>query len=131
MNPIFKIPDGDVQAPLGRFAFSSVVSRLLRETPAQGVTSSGTARGSGGQSITELRGAPRRRTYKAARLAFGGGRAVITCLVRNLSKTGACISLDSPVGIPDSIHLVFDSGEPSRMSRVIWRNAKLMGVAFC
>jgi PilZ domain-containing protein len=131
MNRVFRIPDGDVQAPLGRFGTSSIVSRLLRETAAQSFTSSGTARESGGEAVTELRRTPRQRTYKAARIAFGGGRAVITCLVRNLSKTGACISVDSPVGIPDSINLVFDSGEPSRMSRVIWPKAKLMGVAFC
>jgi PilZ domain-containing protein len=131
MNRVLKVPDGDVPAPLGRFGTSSIVSRLLRETAAQSIASSGTARGSSGQAMTELRGAPRQRTYKAARIAFGGGRAVITCLVRNLSKTGACLSVDSPVGIPESINLVFDSGEPSRMSRVIWRNAKQMGVAFC
>jgi hypothetical protein len=51
--------------------------------------------------------------------------------VRNLSTTGACLSVESPVGIPDTFNLVFDSGEPSRMARVIWRKAKLMGIAFC
>jgi hypothetical protein len=124
-------PEGNAPAPLGRFAFSSMFSRLLREATAQGVTPRAPAHRSSGQAMTELRGAPRQRTYKAARIAFGGGRAVIACLVRNLSKTGACISVDSPIGIPESINLVFDSGEPSRMSRVVWRNAKQMGVAFC
>jgi len=80
--------------------------------------------------MAELRNASRHRTYKAARIAFQGGRAVITCLVRNLSDTGACLSVDNPIGIPDSFNLVFDSGEPSRMSRVIWRSARQVGVAF-
>src|SRR5712692_5656597 len=110
MSRVLKVPDGDVPAPLGRFGTSSIVSRLLRETAAQSIASSGTARGSSGQAMTELRGAPRQRTYKAARIASSGGRAVITCLVRNLSQTGAFLSVDSPVGIPDSINLVFDSG---------------------
>jgi len=81
--------------------------------------------------MAELRTTPRQRTYKAARIAFGGGRAVITCLVRNLSPTGACLAVESPIGIPDSFNLVFDSGEPSRMCRVMWRKQKLIGVAFC
>ena len=80
--------------------------------------------------MAEFRDAPRHRTYKAARIAFQGGRAVITCLVRNLSGTGACLAVDNPIGIPDSFNLVFDSGEPSRMSRVIWRKEKLIGIAF-
>ena len=56
---------------------------------------------------------------------------MIYCLVRNLSRTGACISVESEVSLPDSVNLVFDSGEPSRVSRVVWRRAKLMGLAFC
>ena len=80
--------------------------------------------------MEEHRKAPRHRTYKAARIAFGGGRGVITCLVRNLSDTGACLGIDSPIGIPDSFNLVFDSGEPSRMCQVIWRKDKQIGIAF-
>jgi len=72
----------------------------------------------------------RRRTYKVARMGFDGGRAVINCLIRNLSETGACLGVESPVGIPDEFNLVFESGEPSRMCRVMWRKAKLIGVAF-
>ena len=80
--------------------------------------------------MAELRNAPRDKTYKAARIGFQGGRAVITCLVRNLSDTGACLGVDNPIDIPDSFNLVFDSGEPSRMCRVIWRKQKQIGIAF-
>jgi hypothetical protein len=52
-------------------------------------------------------------------------------LVRNLSKTGACLSRESEIALPGSINLIFDTGEPSRVSRVVSRKAKLMGVAFC
>jgi hypothetical protein len=78
----------------------------------------------------ERRISPRGRTYKVARIGFGGGRAVINCLIRNLSETGACLAVESPVGIPDEFNLVFESGEPSRMCRVMWRKAKLLGVVF-
>lgn len=80
--------------------------------------------------MQEQREIPREKTYKAARIGFGGRRAHIFCLVRDLSRTGACISLDNPAEIPDVFNLVFDSGEPSRMCRVIWRKAKRIGVAF-
>jgi PilZ domain-containing protein len=80
--------------------------------------------------MTEHRQRPRQRTYKAARIAFQGGRAVLTCLVRNLSDTGACLAVDSPIDIPDSFNLVFDSGEPSRMCNVIWHKDTRIGVAF-
>jgi hypothetical protein len=81
-------------------------------------------------SAADRRTSPRRRTYKVARIGFGGGRAVINCLVRNVSETGACLGVESPVGIPDEFNLVFESGEPSRKCRVMWRKAKLIGVAF-
>ena len=83
-----------------------------------------------GNGAAERRASPRRRTYKVARMGFGGGRAVINCLIRNLSETGACLGVESPVGVPDEFNLVFESGEPSRMCRVMWRKAKLIGVAF-
>jgi hypothetical protein len=80
--------------------------------------------------MAEKRKVARHRTYKAARIAFSGGRSVISCLVRNLSVKGACLLVDNPIGIPDSFDLVFDSGEPSRMSHVIWRKEKQIGVEF-
>ena len=80
--------------------------------------------------MEEHRTIPRHRTYKAARIAFGGGRAVISCLVRNISDTGACLGVPTPIGIPESFNLVFDSGEPSRMCQVTWRKEKQIGVKF-
>lgn len=82
------------------------------------------------RSTSERRESQRRRTYKVARIGFGGGRAVINCLIRNISQTGACLGVESPLGIPDEFNLVFESGEPSRMCRVMWRKAKLIGVEF-
>ena len=80
--------------------------------------------------MAELREVLRHRTYKAARIGFGGGRAVINCVVRNLSDTGACLGVESPIGIPDRFNLVFDSGEASRTCQLIWRKDKKIGVKF-
>jgi PilZ domain len=80
--------------------------------------------------MIEHRKSPRRRTYKVARIAFQGGRAMNHCLVRDLSDTGACLAIENPIGIPDSFNLVFDSGERSRMCQVIWRDKKQIGIEF-
>src|ERR1022692_1234352 len=80
--------------------------------------------------MIEQRKSPRQRTYKVARIAFQGGRALNHCLVRDLSDTGACLALENPIGIPDSFNLVFDSGERSRMCEVVWRNKKQIGIEF-
>jgi hypothetical protein len=43
-----------------------------------------------------------RRALKRARITFKGCCAMI-CTVLNLSDLGACLKLESPIGIPDSI----------------------------
>jgi PilZ domain len=80
--------------------------------------------------MSELRKEPRQRTYKAGRIGFGGGQAVINCVIRNLSEGGACLSVESPIGIPDNFTLLFDSGEASKTCQVIWRKPKQIGVTF-
>jgi hypothetical protein len=72
----------------------------------------------------------RQRTYKGARIVFRGGRAVIGCIVRNLSGVGACLLVESPFGVPDRFHLVFDGPESDRTCWVVWRNTDRVGVSF-
>ena len=79
--------------------------------------------------MSEQRRAQRESTYKAARIG-AGGRADLHCGVRNLSGTGACLKVDDPQEIPASFNLVFDSGEPTRQCRVVWRNTRQIGVRF-
>jgi hypothetical protein len=43
---------------------------------------------------------------------------------------GACLGVENPAQIPERFNLVFDSGEPSRMARVVWRSATRIGVTF-
>ncbi len=79
--------------------------------------------------MTDQRKSQRESTYKAARIGTGA-RAATHCGVRNLSATGACLRVDDPQDVPDTFHLVFDSGEPSRSCRVVWRNTRQLGVRF-
>jgi hypothetical protein len=77
----------------------------------------------------ERRNEARPRALKRARITFKGRRATIDCTVRNLSNLGACLKVESPIGIPDTFDLVLDHA-PVRGCRVIWRNATQIGIAF-
>jgi hypothetical protein len=46
------------------------------------------------------------RVLKGAHITFKGHWAAIDCVVRNLSDRGACLKVESPIGIPDSFDLV-------------------------
>jgi hypothetical protein len=81
-------------------------------------------------TMEDKRHIQRHRTLKGARIAFQGDGAAIQCVVRNLSDEGACLVVESPVGIPDKFHLIFDSDEPDRQCKVVWRSKNRIGVAF-
>ena len=55
--------------------------------------------------MDERRAAPRNRVMKAGTIEFDGD--AITCLVRDLSISGAQLDVNSPVGIPDQFTLAF------------------------
>jgi PilZ domain len=71
----------------------------------------------------------RHRVLKGAKIVFKGREATIDCVVRNLSARGACLIVESPIGIPDSFDLVLDHASV-RDCRVTWRKATKIGVAF-
>ena len=79
--------------------------------------------------MSENRTITRHRVLKAGTIEFNraGG---ISCTVRNLSDTGACLAVVSPLGIPDSFDLVVPSDNLKRACRVVWRKEKQIGVAF-
>jgi hypothetical protein len=70
-----------------------------------------------------------RRALKKARITFKGRCATIDCTVLNLSDLGACLKVESPIGIPDIFDLVLYNA-PVRSCRVTWRSATQIGVAF-
>ena len=78
--------------------------------------------------MSEHRIAPRKRVLKAGTIEFGGG--VIDCTVRNLSETGAALSVESPVGIPAEFNLVIVADEINRRCQVVWRKENRIGITF-
>jgi hypothetical protein len=78
----------------------------------------------------ERRQQPRARTLKSARILLNHHHSVIDCTVRNLSPTGACLSVASTLGIPERFDVVFDADKSIRTCRLIWHKEKQIGVEF-
>lgn len=79
--------------------------------------------------MMERRTSQRLRAFKGGSISFDRA-ASIDCLVRNLSKTGACLIVESPVGIPDNFTLIIKPELLRRNCRVAWRSAAKIGVQF-
>lgn len=79
--------------------------------------------------MTEMpRGADRARIFKGGRIALDNGGS-IDCTVRNLSPTGAKISVENSLMVPDRFTLVINDGG-SHACEVRWRKLKDVGLAF-
>ena len=78
--------------------------------------------------MVEKRTFSRHRVLKAGTIEFNGG--AITCMVRNMSDTGAMLDVATPVGIPDRFTLVLRANGRRMPCRVAWRKEKRIGVAF-
>lgn len=72
--------------------------------------------------------ASRHRVLKTGEIEFDGG--AIDCTVRNLSETGAALSVESQVGIPAEFNLIIVSDHVNRRCRVVWRKENRIGITF-
>jgi hypothetical protein len=79
--------------------------------------------------MEERRTLPRKRVYKAGTIAFGVA-AGINCILKNVSEGGACLEVESPIGIPEDFTLVIDSEHISKPCHIAWRKAHRIGVRF-
>jgi hypothetical protein len=70
----------------------------------------------------------RLRTLKAGVIAFDKG--TISCLVRNVSISGACLEVASPIGIPDTFVLLMENDHIKRECHVAWMKDKRIGIHF-
>ena len=79
--------------------------------------------------MEERRKARRLRALKAGIISFNraGG---INCRVRNMSPAGACLEVDSQIGIPDNFMLVVSYDKFQQSCHVIWRSQSRIGVEF-
>jgi hypothetical protein len=76
----------------------------------------------------EKRAAPRHSVLRAGTIQFDGGS--INCMARNMSNTGALLSVTSSVGIPEYFTLILSPDGRHMSCRVVWRKEKRIGVTF-
>lgn len=69
----------------------------------------------------------RTRVLKAATISFGG--SAISCTVRNLTKSGAMLDVESPLGVPREFTLVISSEDVRYGCRVVWVKERRLGVS--
>lgn len=78
--------------------------------------------------MIEKRTIPRHRVLKAGKIEFGG--SAIDCLIRNASKAGAALEVESPIGIPERFTLFIRSNELRFACVVVYRKGRRIGVTF-
>jgi hypothetical protein len=69
----------------------------------------------------------RRRLLKSGSIFLG--KRKVPCTVRNLSDTGACLEVQTTVGIPSIFPFLGPTGV-MQSCKVVWRNDTKMGVKF-
>lgn len=79
--------------------------------------------------MDEKRRHSRQRTFKGGHINFETG-AGVDCLIRNLSKKGACLEVDNSAISSDRFMLMIKPENLARNCQVIWRKPKKIGVEF-
>ena len=64
-------------------------------------------------------------------ITLEGGFATRQCIVEDLSTTGAKVTIDDPIVLPDSFRLAFArDARTGRNCEVVWRRGESVGVKF-
>jgi len=80
------------------------------------------------QDKKEQRAAARHRTIKGASLILPGSESAFSCVMRNLSDTGALVELPSTLGVPHDVVLQTADGQLNRRCRITWRTGTRIGL---
>ena len=77
----------------------------------------------------EGRAKTRKRVLDTGLIRFGDLSA--SCILRNLSETGAALDVGSQSSIPDQFTLIVVRNKKIYSCNVIWRKGTRIGVSFC
>jgi hypothetical protein len=72
------------------------------------------------------RSTDRRRVFKAGKIVIGQGVSVFNCTVRNVSETGAMLTVPNAITLPEQFELRWDGNV--RQCVVVWRKTDSLGV---
>ncbi len=78
---------------------------------------------------SERRVAPRTRIFKRAQILFNNRYSTVDCIVRNISATGALLTIDTAVPLPRQFE--FRIGEEDlRPAKLVYRRELFAGIHF-
>ena len=78
--------------------------------------------------MPDRRNSPRTSVQWSASLAFGGKS--MDCTLRDISETGASVSVSDTGKVPSVISLVIAGKPGRRLVEVVWRNPVSLGLRF-
>ena len=81
-------------------------------------------------NVSERRSRRRSRVLQSGSIVFHNLRSTIDCRLLDMSDAGACLSVASPLGIPDEFELAFSQTRERRPCRAAWRAANRLGICF-
>jgi diguanylate cyclase (GGDEF)-like protein len=80
--------------------------------------------------MDERRASQRARTWRGGKIWLNNRRSVLDCTIRNLSPDGACLQVESLVGVPPAFDLLIDGEQTPRPCRLVWQSDHRAGVTF-
>ena len=78
----------------------------------------------------EQRTAPRERVMLTGNLSYLNGKFSMSCLVVQISTTGARLSVDGDVALPEKLQLTIPQRGIDCPARFVWRRGRQVGVVF-
>ena len=70
----------------------------------------------------------RREALRAADIVLGDGRPAIACLIKDASKSGFRLLVDTPLQLPDVVQLVLSHPTERHVCRLVWQKEGEIGV---
>ncbi|MBO0664483.1 PilZ domain-containing protein [Jiella sp. MQZ9-1] len=78
----------------------------------------------------ERRAAPRMRVLKRAKVIFNNGYSTFDCIVRNISATGALLTIDDSVHLPKEFRIRIGEEQSTRLAELVYRRSMFAGIRF-
>jgi hypothetical protein len=78
---------------------------------------------------SDLRSLRRQRVLKGAKIVFNAYQSIIDCTVKDMSESGARLSLNATVNIPGDFELYFPQGRLIARARLVWQLGRDCGVS--
>ena len=76
------------------------------------------------------RRSPRHRVLKDGKIVMKNNWSVVDCCIRDLSDTGARLTCQDPLAVPNEFSLLFPATLMIRDAAVVWRRNDQVGVHF-